>query len=97
MLHVQLISTEVKTSWWDSVNKGLLLFIGLIILMCSMGVSTSRKEQQHKQAFMQQCLEDKKQYECDFMWGHTAEAGATNRMSTNMAIGMAAGAMAGRR
>ncbi len=49
--------------WWGDYSLGIL--IGIIVLFILwFAVSLS----QHRQAFMDECLQDRKQYECTAMW-----------------------------
>ena len=58
--------------WWNAYWP-VLVFGGLIL--GSLGGLTlgvmhdNAKKEEHKRAFMGQCLEDHKQYECDALWG----------------------------
>ena len=62
--------------WWNAYWP-ILLFGGL--LFGSLGglifgvMHDNAKEAEHKRAFMGQCLEDHKQYECDALWGQARE------------------------
>lgn len=75
-------------------NLGWVIVILIALIIASMVAVSSEQEQQHK-AFMSECLKDKKQYECDVLWGQTRESHATSEMATNIAIGAVAGTIAG--
>ena len=55
-------------AYWPMLIFGGLLFgtLGGIIYI---GARDGAREREHKRAFMGQCLEDHKQYECDALWG----------------------------
>lgn len=53
--------------------------------------STAQKQAQDHKRFMAECLQDKKQYECDILWNQTAES----KQNRDLAIGIAAGAAIG--
>jgi hypothetical protein len=50
-----------------SIEKIIVVLI--IALLIAMGVSASR-DIDDKKVFMQSCLQDKKQYECDALYAH---------------------------
>lgn len=50
-----------------------------------MVVRENAREREHKSAFMGQCLEDHKQYECDALWG---QANAKSGGNTTVFIPM---------
>ncbi len=58
--------------WWNDYWPivAVLGIIATLLLICAYIISAENaKEQEHKSAFMGQCLEDHKQYECDALWG----------------------------
>lgn len=69
-----------------------MLLVGVLFA----GIHSKEQELEQKRAqFMVQCMQDHKQYECDVLWGRTADAHAVEDLTNSTAIGLAAGAIAG--
>ena len=54
-------------------------------------VATANKQAKDRVRFMDGCLQDNKQYECDVLWSQTDES----KQNRDLAIGFAAGAAIG--
>ena len=67
---------------------GVVLCAALIVLVF---VATNQKQQNDMENFMNGCLQDKKQYECDVLWSQTD----ASKQMRDLAIGAAAGAAIG--
>ena len=71
---------------WPLVVAGVCF--ALVVLAI---VATSNKQAEDRVRFMDGCLQDKKQYECDVLWSQTNES----KQTRDLAIGIAAGAAIG--
>ena len=72
----------------DWLLVGAVLCAALIVLAF---VATNQKQQNDMANFMNGCLQDKKQYECDVLWSQTD----ASKQMRDLAIGAAAGAAIG--
>ena len=66
----------------------------LVVLLV---ISVSVKQDNDHKKFMGECLQYKKQYECDVLWSQTDASKQTRDLAIGIAAGAAIGAAAGRR
>ena len=84
-----------KQRGWIDWTAVLLLLGGVFLIFAV--VSTAQKQAEDRARFMGDCLQDKKQYECDVLWNQTAESKQTRDLAIGIAAGAAIGAAAGRK
>lgn len=60
-------------------------------------IATASKQAEDRKRFMGDCLQDKKQYECDVLWSQTDESKQSRDLAIGIAAGAAIGAAAGRK
>jgi hypothetical protein len=75
---------------WEWLILGLVFFA-----IAAMVFLAAENDKSIKAEFMQQCLSDHKQYECDVLWGQANNNSVSP--GTALAIGFAAGSMSVRR
>jgi hypothetical protein len=73
------------------------LLIGAVAFIIWAFVHTANKQEAEQKAFMGQCLQDHKQYECDVLWSSTDASKQTRDLAIGVAAGVAVGAAAGRK
>ena len=83
-------------------QKGVIYWEAVaIVLCCSLFVwivaSVATRQEADKKSFMADCLQDKKQYECNVLWAQTDESKQIRDMAIGIAAGAAIGAAAGRK
>ena len=87
--------------WFDLTSMLLVLCVAFLILCVAFLIfavaSTAQKQENDRNKFMADCLQDKKQYECDVLWAQTDESKQNRDLSIGIAAGAAIGAAAGRR
>ena len=82
----------------DNVEKWMLAgFIGCIVLLFFIVGATAKNQEEDKLKFMNSCLQDKKQYECNVLWAQTDESKQMRDLAIGVAAGAAIGAVAGRK
>jgi len=80
------------------VENGVLVVISVCIVFVIWAVfATVKKQKEDQVIFMNGCLQDKKQYECDVLWSQTDASKQTRDLAIGIAAGAAIGAAAGRR
>lgn len=82
--------------------SGIEKIIIAVILICLVGIGFSLNRTAEKQnaamaVFMNDCLTDHKQYECDVLWSQTDASKQVRDAAIGVAAGAAIGAMAGRK
>lgn len=77
-------------------NFGWIL-VALIALVFFGFVHIANKQKKEKQAFMAECLQDNKQYQCDVLWSQTDASKQVRDAAIGFAAGAAIGAAAGRK
>ena len=56
-------------NYWWSYNWPYVLIAGAVLFFCVTIYFAAQQDAKHHQAFMESCLEDHKEYECDALWG----------------------------
>lgn len=82
----------------DNPGSFILAILAVCALLTVAVVNGENKERAaYRKVFMAECLQDRKQYECDVLFAQTRrQSNNANNMATGLAIGLAAGS-AGRR
>lgn len=75
---------------------GWVLFAGLLLVIFLFGV-IAKKQEQEKQTFFAECMQDKKKYECEVLWSQTDASKQVRDAAIGAAAGAAIGASIGRR
>jgi hypothetical protein len=82
----------------SGIEKAIIAMILIcIVYIVFLFGSIAKKQEADKTIFMNGCLVEKKQYECDVLWSQTDASKQMRDAQIGLAVGMAIGAMAGRK
>lgn len=84
-----------KHQGWFDWTAVLMVLSGAFLIFAV--AATVHKQENDRKKFMADCLQEKKQYECDVLWAQTDESKQNRDLAIGIAAGAAIGAVAGRK